>query len=35
MVFGKFFLWDTKGQLKLAAEFKKPYDFEKYIVPWP
>lgn len=35
MAFGKFFLWDIKGRLMLAAEFKEPYDFGKHRVPWP
>jgi hypothetical protein len=35
LVFGNYFLWDIKGRLMLAAEFKEPYDFEKHRVQWP
>jgi hypothetical protein len=35
LAFGKYFLWDIKGHLILAAEFKEPYDFEKHKVQWP
>jgi len=35
LAFGKFFLWDIKGRLMLAAEFKEPYDLEKHRVRWP
>ena len=30
LVFGRFFMWDIKSRLMLAANFKEPYDFEKH-----
>jgi hypothetical protein len=31
---GKWFAWDRRGNLLLEAEFKEPYDYLKYRIPW-